>query len=207
MVQVGIVDYGMGNLGSVRNAFEYLGAKTTLVSDSDSLKVADILVLPGVGAFGQAMQHLRSMEILDALNEQVCERKKPFLGICLGMQLLAESSSEHGFHKGFGWIPGRVCRIERETLRVPHVGWNELNIRPGDPLYAGFQKPVSVYFVHSYWFESSDPASVKAFTDYGGPITASIQKDNIYGLQYHPEKSHKTGLHILKNFLNLSKQH
>lgn len=199
-----VVDYGMGNLGSVRNAFDAIGVPVRLVDHPAALDEADHVVLPGVGAFGEAMRRLGELGFRDALERAVLGRRKPLLGICLGMELLAERSYEHGEHRGLGWIPGEVVRIAPSdpSLRVPHVGWNEVERRAPSPLYAGLPPAPSFYFVHSYRF-AADPASVTAVCDHGGELAASVARGHVHGVQFHPEKSHQVGLALLRNFAAL----
>lgn len=199
-----IVDYGMGNLGSVRNAFEAVGVAARIADQPEALAEADHVVLPGVGAFGEAMRRLGELGLRDALEREVLGGRKPLLGICLGMELLAERSFEHGEHRGLGWIPGEVVRITPSdpSLRVPHVGWNEITLCAPSPLYAGLPAAPTFYFVHSYRF-AAEPASVTAVCDHGGEIVASVAHGHIHGVQFHPEKSHQTGLALLRNFAAL----
>lgn len=192
-----IIDYGMGNLRSVQKAFEHLGYKAEITNEYKKISKADKLVLPGVGAFADAAEVLRK----DGLNEAVyecIERKKPFLGICLGMQLMFEKSFENGEHIGLGLIPGIIKRLP-DGVKIPHVGWNSLDIKLREPLFKGIGDEPYVYFVHSYYLETAAPV-VSAETFYGRSIQVAAQKDNIFGLQFHPEKSGDTGLKILDNF-------
>lgn len=195
-----IIDYGMGNLNSVKNAFHFLGYESTITHDAKLIMNSDIIILPGVGAFGKAMENLKSMGLDQLLTDAVIVNKKPFLGICLGMQLIAESSEEKGRHTGLGWIPGRIKHLPSSTLRLPHIGWNPLIYSKNTPLYQHLPENSSVYFVHSYYYDG-DENYVTAYADYGLRFPASISKDNIHAVQYHPEKSHRTGLTILKNFM------
>lgn len=204
-MQLAIIDYGMGNLRSVANAFDALGCAARITRDPRDLRQAERIVLPGVGAFGDGMQNLRQAGWIEALETEVRERGKPFLGLCLGMQLLAGLGTEHGQHAGLGWVPGTVVRIGGgdSALRVPHIGWNDVRCRTKDGLYVGCGEAQSFYFVHSYVFQPDDPRSVSGFCHYGSEFAASIELDNIYATQYHPEKSQKHGLAVLQNFLNL----
>ena len=201
--KVYIIDYGMGNLKSIANAFTALGADVKVTVSPDELKLAERIVLPGVGAFGDGMHNLREHGWIEALNEEVMVKKKPFLGVCLGMQLLASLSTEHGKHEGFGWIPGEVDRINANNVRVPHIGWNDVRFVKNGGIYSGMDDAQVFYFVHSYVFKPDDPSVVSGLCSYGGEFTASIEKDNIYATQFHPEKSHKKGLMVLKNFLEV----
>lgn len=199
---IGVIDYGMGNVRSVLNALEYLGATAELVPDADAAGRADRLLLPGVGAFGSGMRRLAERGFTESLPELVAAGR-PLLGICLGMQLLAEAGSEHGETAGLGLIPGRVDRLEVAPLRTPHVGWNELTIAAESPLLAGLPEDPTFYFVHSYEFRATDPAHVSASTDYGGAVTAVVEDGAVFGAQFHPEKSQSAGLTLLRNFIGL----
>ena len=197
---IGVVDYGMGNLRSVLNALGSIDAPARLVATPDEARAAERLILPGVGAFGAAMQRLDEQGFTEALPGLVAEGK-PLLGICLGMQLLADRSAEHGEHAGLGLIGGAVVRIRTDpSLRVPHVGWNDARLTRPTPLLAGLSDPPSFYFVHSYVFETTDPDAVTATTDYGRPLTACVERGGVFGAQFHPEKSQRDGLALLRNF-------
>jgi imidazole glycerol-phosphate synthase subunit HisH len=200
---ISIVNYNMGNLQSVANALTYLNAQSCITSDKDVLATSDALILPGVGAFGEAMKHLKSLELEEVMRTHVFEKKKPFLGICLGMQLIMDSSTEKGEFAGLGYVPGRVVKVQpRGDLRVPHIGWNEVQPKKGTVLYGGGDGPLTCYFVHSFHVVPDDESIVSAYTDYGGPVVASLEKEHIFATQFHPEKSQKGGLGLLKNFLN-----
>ena len=202
---IGIVDYGMGNLRSVQKALERVGAEAEVVADASEVAAADRLILPGVGAFADAMTHLRERG-LDAPVTAFARSGKPFLGICLGLQLLFESSEEDGAHEGLGLLPGRVIRFEPTdpTLKVPQMGWNELDWGdPAPPLMIGLEPGAHVYFVHSYYATPTDPADVAATTNYGGPFCSAVHRDNLHATQFHPEKSQNVGLRILENFSRL----
>jgi glutamine amidotransferase len=199
--KVVIVDYGMGNIRSVHNALARLGCSVTTSDKVEDLKNADALVLPGVGAFGEAVSNLTSRGLVDPLIRLVREDRKPLLGICLGMQLLADTSCERGVHKGLGLIPGEIQRIEvPPTLRLPHVGWNSVHIQRPAPLFSEVPEGGAFYFVHSYHFVCN-PEHVAATTDYGGEVVAAVQKDRVYGVQFHPERSQTNGLLLLANFV------
>jgi len=206
---VAIVDYGMGNLSSVANAFAALGCDCAVVDRPSQLEQAERIVLPGVGSFGDGMHNLRAGGWIRVLEAQVREAGKPFLGICLGMQLLATTGTEHGEHEGLNWIPGIVerlpCRDDNrdDNLRVPHVGWNDVSIRSGSPMYEALGAEQTFYFVHSYVFRPHALDVVNGVCDYGSSWAASVQANNIYATQYHPEKSHKAGLAVLRNFLRV----
>ncbi|MRR56892.1 MAG: imidazole glycerol phosphate synthase subunit HisH [Deltaproteobacteria bacterium] len=200
-----IVDYGMGNIGSVLNALMAIGTPAVVSQDAEDILQAEKLLLPGVGAFGDGMESLRRLGLVSVLEEAVMRKRTPILGICLGMQLFADSSSEFGENKGLGWIPGRVERIRPSdgTLKIPHVGWNSVAWRSRSPLMEGITQDPTFYFVHSYQFHATDNADVVGVCDYGGEIAAVVQRDNIFGVQFHPEKSQSDGLAILKNFIRL----
>jgi glutamine amidotransferase len=202
---IGVVAYGMGNVRSVLNALEHVGADAALAATPEDLDRADKILLPGVGAFGEAMRRLTERGVKPALDEQVLGRGKPILGICLGMQLLAETGTEFGEAKGLGYIPGRVEIIPREdrTLRLPHMGWNGLDIVKDCPLLGGIAGDTCCYFVHSYHLKAGRPGDVSATCDYGGPVTAAVSAGHIFGTQFHPEKSQRVGLRILSNFAAL----
>ncbi len=199
--RVSIIDYGMGNLKSIANALTAVGADVKVAVSPNDLGAAARIVLPGVGAFGDGMSSLKERGWMEALNEEVMIKKKTFLGVCLGMQLLASASTEHGEHEGFGWISGRVDKISSAGVRVPHIGWNDVRLVKREGLYSGIDDPQAFYFVHSYVFRPDDPSVVSGVCSYGTDFAASIEKENIYATQFHPEKSHKKGLAVLKNFL------
>ncbi len=197
-----IVDYGVGNLMSVSHAMAYLGEKTVISSDSQELERADAVILPGVGAFPDAAEKLRSRGLDQVLLRQA--GKKPILGICLGMQMLFEQGTEGRPCQGLGLISGSVQRIET-GLKLPHIGWNSLRIRQDCPLFSGLEDGIYVYFVHSFCGNASDPEQVIATTDYGTEVTAAVQNGLTFGCQFHPEKSGEIGLAMLKNFAELSR--
>lgn len=200
--RIDIIDYGMGNLQSVRNALERLGCEVGISSDPRAMSDADALLLPGVGAFGEAMNNLQQRKLVAPLRSAVLNEGKPMLGICLGMQLLADSSDERGSFRGLSLIPGVVREIPvTEELRLPHIGWNDVSVRKPDPLFRGIPDGGAFYFVHSYRFEC-DAEYTAGVTDYGTDITAAVQKDRIFGVQFHPERSQRKGLHLLKNFVD-----
>ena len=197
---IGIVDYGAGNLASVRNAFDHLGCDAELCRSPDELDACERIVLPGVGSFRSAMGRLESLGWAASLCQQALSGK-PMLGICLGMQLLFEMGEEHGPCKGLALLPGKVVRLSPTSpCRVPHVGWNSLtNIRP-HPLLAGIKPHVDFYFVHSFHCVPTDAATVVATCDYGGEFVAVVGRGNVCGMQFHPEKSQPSGMRILENF-------
>ncbi len=191
----------MGNLRSVLNAIEHLGHDGTLASTPAQAAQAEKLILPGVGAFGVGMENLDHQGFVDALPRLV-EGGRPLLGICLGMQLLASEGTEHGEHTGLGLIPGRVERIETgDGLRIPHVGWNELRVRRPSSILQGLDEEPTFYFVHSYEFRPAQAQAITATTFYGQELTACVEAEGVYGVQFHPEKSQKDGLRVLGNFL------
>lgn len=197
---IGIIDYGMGNLGSITNALDYLKEPWVISLDIDVLETTDKLILPGVGAFADAIKLIQDKQ-LDKFIHRAVEQGKPLLGICLGMQLLFESSVEHGKHLGLGILEGRIIKLD-VPLKVPHMGWNELDIKKEEPLFAGLPKENHVYFVHSYHLETKADI-ISATTNYGKDIQVAAQKDNVYALQFHPEKSGEIGLAILRNFIHI----
>lgn len=198
---VAIVDYGMGNLRSVLNAIEAVGGKAELVATPESLARYDRLILPGVGAFGQAMVNLRRTGLDQALDERR-RAGATLLGICLGMQLMCTDSDEEGLHEGLGWFSARVRRFpEMSGLPVPHMGWNAVDFTRQDPLLAGLDSGGDAYFIHSYRVICDDPSDVLATCTYGVVFACMIQKENLYGIQFHPEKSQNLGLTLLKNFV------
>jgi len=203
--KVTIIDYGMGNLQSVINAFMAVGAKVTVTDCPQDLYNADRIVLPGVGAFGDGMKNLRDRGWIEVLKNEVLVKKKQFLGICLGMQLLATTGTEHGRHTGFGWIPGTVEKFPDCRLPVPHIGWNDVYFTNKNSLFAGLGDAQVFYFVHSYVLRPEDPSVISGKCTYGIDFAASIESDNIFATQFHPEKSHKAGLAVLKNFLNIKR--
>lgn len=200
---VAIVDYGMGNLHSVSKAVERLGYTSLVTADAAEILAADSVILPGVGAFGDAMEHLRESG-MDTVVRAAAAAGQPLLGICLGMQLLFDSSEEHGEHQGLGLLPGSVVRFApRDGYKVPHMGWNRLSFRqPESELVAGLTEG-HVYFVHSYHALPAADSDLIAVTDYGHPVTAIVGRGNVYGMQFHPEKSGELGIKLLDHFLHI----
>jgi len=197
-----IIDYKMGNLRSVQKAFEKIGCNAIISNDKDIILNAKKLVLPGVGAFKDGMKHLEELDLIETLNKKVLEDKIPILGICLGMQLLSKKSYENGETEGLGWIDAEVIKFEfdNKNLKVPHVGWNEVIFQDEDNLlFSNIENHKDFYFVHSYYFKPHENVTTTT-TDYGFEFTSSINKNNIFATQFHPEKSQKNGLQILKNF-------
>lgn len=203
--QIVIVDYGMGNLRSVVNAFEYVGAKVRLTNQPQDVGTADAVVVPGQGAFKDCIKCLTEKKFIEALNQEVKQKKKPYLGICLGMQVLGEKSFEGGEFAGLGWIKGTVKKIEpkNKKIKVPHLGWNEIKIRRQVDLFRGISDKACFYFAHSFVLYPNNPLVVVAITDYGEEFPVAIQKDNINAVQFHPEKSQQEGLQLLRNFVEM----
>ncbi len=212
-MSVAIIDYGSGNLHSAAKAFERVVLESgpvqpvAVTNDPDAVRNADRIVLPGVGAFADCRRGLDAVPgMTEALEEAVCRQGKPFLGICVGMQLMAERGREYSVTDGMGWIRGEVCRITPRdpALKIPHMGWNTIDVRRPHPLLEGIPlgtDGLHAYFVHSYHLQVEDPADLVADCDYGGPVTALVGRDNCAGTQFHPEKSQKLGLALIANFL------
>ena len=197
-----IVDYGMGNLRSVQKAFEHLGVEAAITTNPSDLASADRVILPGVGAFRDAIAELKRLDFVPAIRDVVASGK-PFLGICLGLQLLFDVSYEDGEHEGLGIVPGKVIRFAPQPdLKVPHMGWNSLTFQQEHPILKDVAPGSHVYFVHSYHVVPTDPSVIAATSDHGGPFVAMIAKGNLTATQFHPEKSQKVGLQLLKNFAN-----
>ena len=201
---IAIIDYDAGNLKSVEKALLYLGQDVLVTRDREKILSADKVILPGVGAFGDAMRKLKGYGLEEVIRE-TARQGKPFLGICLGLQLLFERSAEAPGVEGLGILKEEILRIpDREDLKVPHIGWNSLKLQNQGRLFAGLEEEPYVYFVHSYYLKAADPQIVKAVTEYGVRIDASVESGNVFACQFHPEKSSRTGLKILKNFAELS---
>lgn len=207
MKRVAIIDYGMGNIGSVFRAVEECGGSPVVTCLPAEISDADCLILPGVGSFGDGMHNIRQRRLDDIMAECVLDRGIPLLGICLGMQLLAERSYEFGEHQGLGWIKGDVVRLQPDepTTRIPHVGWNEVYSQINSPLLTGINAGRDFYFVHSYHFICAQKDNILAITPYCGQFTSVIGTGNIFGVQFHPEKSQKAGFAVLRNFLSLQR--
>ncbi len=204
MASVAIIDYGRGNVRSVKNAVEHCGTDAVVTADAHVLNDASHIILPGVGAFGDAIAALKAQGLPDILRDQVIAKGKPFLGICLGMQLLADRSDEHGAHDGLGWIAGDVARLDPgpDALKIPHMGWNDVTLTAAHPLFTRLKPDqLTFYFVHSYHFRTADNAHQLARCAYGTPFTAAVAKDNILGVQFHPEKSQDSGVALLENLV------
>lgn len=203
---IAIIDYDAGNVKSVEKALQYLGEDAVLTSDKELILGADGVILPGVGAFGDAMERLHSRGLADVIYE-VVKRKIPFLGICLGLQLLFESSEETPGVKGLGILKGKIVRFpDSEDLKVPQIGWNDLQFPHKGRLFQGIAEGEYVYFVHSYYLKADNPDIVVATTKYGVTVHASVESGNVFACQFHPEKSSKVGLAILKNFVDITKE-
>ncbi|OGI11760.1 MAG: imidazole glycerol phosphate synthase, glutamine amidotransferase subunit [Candidatus Margulisbacteria bacterium GWF2_35_9] len=202
-LKIVIIDYGVGNTHSVSNAIKHLGYKQLKISDNEqTIKEADVLILPGVGAFDECMKNLKDSHLDTILGEQVLENKKPILGICVGMQMMAEFSEENGIHQGLNWIHGMVKKLDLpKNFAVPHVGWNNVTIEHNEPIFSRNDENCNFYFDHSYYFHCNEEY-VSAWCDYGVKITAAVQQDNIFGVQFHPEKSQTNGLKLFRSFFN-----
>ena len=200
---IAIIDYDAGNIKSVEKALNYLGEEAIITRDHDEIVNSDKVILPGVGAFADAMEKIRHYGLEETIHE-VVEKNIPFLGICLGLQLMFESSDEGPGVKGLGLLPGKILRIPKSgDLKIPHMGWNSLHFQNNGRLFQGIPEQTYVYFVHSYYLQAEEPEIVKATTEYSTCIHASVEKDNVFACQFHPEKSSDTGLQILKNFVEL----
>ncbi|MFC1808214.1 imidazole glycerol phosphate synthase subunit HisH [Candidatus Omnitrophota bacterium] len=199
-----VIDYEMGNVQSVANAFKAIGCSASISNDKKEFSKASHLVLPGVGAFEQGMDNLTRLGIIDILKDEVMKKGKPFLGICLGMQLLFNRSHENGTRKGLGWIDGEVVGFDPEKVLVPHVGWNDVYPTQKRSLFNGIEDNLTFYFVHSFFPRCDDKDLISATSEYGERFVAAIEKDNIFATQFHPEKSQVEGLEVLKNFVEWS---
>ena len=200
---IAIIDYDAGNLKSVEKALTLLGQPSIITRDRKEILQADKVILPGVGAFGDAMEHLKHFE-LDKVMKEVCAKGTPFLGICLGLQLLFDGSEESAGVEGLGILPGDIVKIpDAPGLKIPHIGWNSLEFQNHGRLFEGFDQETYVYFVHSYYLKAKEEQIVKATTEYGTHFHASVEKDNVFACQFHPEKSSTVGLQILANFAKI----
>ena len=208
---IAVIDYGMGNLRSVQKALEFVGAKVIVTHDPDLILSADSVVLPGVGAFKDCMANLNKLSLIDPIRKFI-DSGKPFLGICLGLQVLFEESEEYGPVPGLGILPGKVVKFidgssdtrKGPQIKIPHMGWNQIKVKKNAPLFAGVGDSPYFYFVHSYYVVPEDPEMVATVTHYGIEFVSGIQHKNIYAFQFHPEKSQQLGLTVLKNFSRLS---
>lgn len=203
---IGIVNYGSGNIQAIGNIYKRLSVPFTVVARPEEMTGVDHVILPGVGAFDQTMGELNASGLRQALDQAALGSKKPVLGICVGMQVLARSSEE-GSLAGLGWIDGQVKRFDHATVgertQLPHMGWNTVEPTGGEPLFEGVEAELGYYFLHSYYFAPDDRSRVLATTDYGGRFACAVRRDNIYGVQFHPEKSHQNGIRLLQNFARL----
>lgn len=203
---IGIIDYDAGNIKSVEKALHFIGEETIVTRDAEALLKADKVILPGVGNFGDCMTNLKKYGLIPVIHE-IIERGTPFLGICLGLQLLFESSEESPGVEGLGVLKGKIVKIPpKDGLKIPHMGWNSLQLLNQGRLFQGIPEETYVYFVHSYYLQAEEPEIVKAVTDYSTCIHASVEKGNVFACQFHPEKSSRWGLQILKNFAALGKE-
>lgn len=202
---IAIIDYDAGNIKSVEKAIQYLGEEVVVTRDQETILGADGVILPGVGAFGDAMARLHEYGLVEVIHECVA-RKIPFMGICLGLQLLFERSEESPGVEGLGVLEGEIVRLPADSgLKIPHIGWNNLKFPRKGKLFEGIPEDSYVYFVHSYYLKAKDPEIVTATTEYGATVHASVEKDNVFACQYHPEKSSNVGLKMLENFIKLTK--
>lgn len=203
---IAIIDYGSGNVGAIANIYKQLKVPHVVTGELSELEKAERYILPGVGAFDTTMNYFKKSGMVDLLNEQVLERRKEVLGICVGMQILAESSDE-GELSGLGWIKGRVRKIDTSKLpaapRLPHMGWNTVTKRPGARLFEGVDAAQGFYFLHSYYVDPSEQDDIAATVEYGGNITCAVARGNVFGMQFHPEKSHANGVAVFRNFAEL----
>ena len=201
-----IIDYGLGNLGSIANMLKKIGARSIISSEADVIEQADKLILPGVGAFDQGMKNLHIRNLIPLLNQKVIEEKTPILGLCLGMQLFAQASEE-GELEGLNWVEAKTVRFkfshDQTQLKVPHMGWNTVQICRPHPLFRGLEHESRFYFVHSYHLVCAEPKDHLTLTHYGYDFPSAIVKENIMGAQFHPEKSHKYGMQLFRNFVEL----
>mgnify|MGYP001200965804 CR=1 FL=1 len=201
-----ILDYGSGNLNAIKNIYERLNIHFEFANTKEQIERADHLILPGVGAFDETIFTLQEQGFVEELNKKVLEDKVPILGICVGMQMLADSSEE-GTLNGLGWINGKVKKFDKDIIpgkpKIPHLGWNSIEITRNCPLFKDIDSSVGFYFVHSYYYDCADEANVISKTQYGNVFHSAVNCDNIYGVQFHPEKSHDNGIQLLKNFANL----
>ncbi|GAB3317325.1 imidazole glycerol phosphate synthase subunit HisH [Larkinella ripae] len=207
-MKIVIVDYGMGNLRSVLNKFRKLGVECTISADPHAIEEATALILPGVGHYGRAMDKLRQMSLLDVLHQRVQDEKVPVMGICLGMQLMMDHSEE-GDAEGLGWIKGDTIRFrldDRPALKIPHIGWNSIDPVRHHPISEGLNQDELFYFVHSFHVSLTDPSDALHRTHYGYDFVSAVQRDHIFGFQYHPEKSQDAGVQVFRNFIKLANE-
>ena len=197
---VAIIDYGMGNVASMEKALRFLKIESKITRDHSIIDESDAIILPGVGSFEQGMENLKNLQLIDLLNDQIFNKKKKFLGVCLGMQLVMEKGFEPNECKGLGWIKGEVVKMTPENLSIPHLGWNNIEIKKDQVLFNDIES-LDFYFIHSYKVVPENKESIVATVDYGQEITASMRFENIFTTQFHPEKSQDSGLKLLKNYL------
>jgi glutamine amidotransferase len=200
-----IVDYGMGNIHSLKNAFYQIGARVNVTSDPEEIRKADVIILPGVGSYGQAVSNIKKFDLKEAIIESGVKRAIPFLGICLGMQLLSSRGEEDGLNDGLNFIDGEVLKMKNDNVRLPHIGFNQAEIiydRKG--IFSNINNNSDFYFVHSYKFVCKHEQNILSTTTYGEKFISSVQKDNIFGFQFHPEKSQSNGLQLLNNFVKIA---
>jgi glutamine amidotransferase len=198
-----IIDYGMGNLGSIQNMLKKIGVQSQITNDIGVINEATKIILPGVGAFDKAMNNLNDLNLIDVLNTKALKDKTPILGICLGMQLLT-NSSEEGIKRGLGWIDGQVLKFKLDSsFKVPHMGWNSVNLQRKTQIFKNMYPDPRFYFVHSYYFQCNNTEDILTTTEYGINFVSSVNKGNIFGTQFHPEKSHKFGMKLLENFAKI----
>lgn len=196
-----IIDYGMGNLGSIANMIKKVGGRSKITSDLNEIKNAEKLILPGVGSFDNGIKNLKNRGIFEVINDRVLNDKIPILGICLGMQLMTKSSEE-GVEKGLEWIDATTIRFQSDLLKVPHMGWNTINVKKESKLFDEIESEKRFYFVHSYYVTAQNDDNILTSTNYGCNFVSSFENENIIGVQFHPEKSHKYGMNLIKNFIN-----
>lgn len=203
---ISIINYNAGNIKSIQNMLKRIGVKSMICSSAEEIEQADKLILPGVGHYDHGMKNLHQSGLIEILNKKVLEDKIPLLGICLGAQLLG-NKSEEGIEKGLGWVDMDVIKFDKKklssSLKIPHMSWNEIKINKPSTLFEGLNNDSRFYFVHSYHMQPSDKTDILTTTNYGYDFTSAIEKDNIYGVQFHPEKSHKFGMQLLTNFSNI----
>ena len=202
-IKICILDYKSGNVGSVFNIIKYMGYNCKISNEEKDLEDASHIILPGVGSFKKSMKKIKENIPIKKLEEQILKKKKPFLGICVGMQVLAEKGNEFGIENGLGWIEGEVNILKTENLPLPHICWNSINIKNKSELTKNLEGINDFYFVHSYKFDVKNEDEINARTEYGENFCSIVNKDNIYGVQFHPEKSQKSGIQLLNNFMNI----
>lgn len=198
-----ILDYGSGNVGSVLNMLQFLKYNCFVSNDPENIKKSSHIILPGVGSYGASMEKIKQSIPLSVLENEVFKRKKPFLGICVGMQVLSEKGHEYGEHQGLGWIKGNVRKLKTKKLPLPHIGWQEIQIVKSSPILTSIKDSIDFYFLHSFVFDVEDKNLIISQSNYDENFCSAIQSKNIFGVQFHPEKSQKAGMQLLNNFLNI----